>query len=165
MQSRHFCTTVHPKLQYRHIYEYLAYWTGTQTVIYCPTEVQKPEKLQKNLIPLFIVCLSLFSLTQKHKYLETLRQRHHRCDLMYWNVHFTSTENAGQYQSQKTDKPSNKDSILSGHIQTEKTQKQTATRHWHIRVNRDKATASNKWYITNLYLTNNPVSQIIEKLV
>lgn len=46
-------------------------------------------------------------------YLEALRHPHRRHDLVYWNVHFTSTENAGQYQSQRTDKPSNKDSIFN----------------------------------------------------
>lgn len=72
-----------------------------------------------------------FAQTQKHTYLGTLWHRHHCRDLMYWNVHFTSTENAGQYQSQKTDKPSNKDSIFNVwvHTEEEKSQQQTATRH------------------------------------
>lgn len=78
------------------------------------------------------VSLSFFFVqTQKNTYLETLRHCHHCHDLMYWNVHFTSTENTGQYQSQKTDKPSNKDSIFDvwSHTEREKSQKQTATRH------------------------------------
>lgn len=102
----------------------------TQTVIHWPTELQKPEELLTNLITdgislslsLLIVCVSFCSQTQKNTYLETLRQRRHCHDQMYWNVHFTSTENAGQYQSQETDKPSNKDSILSGYIQKRKKQ-------------------------------------------
>lgn len=65
-----------------------------------------------------------FTQTQQHIYLETLRSRHRCHDLMYWNVHFTSTENAGQYQTQRTDKPSNKDSSLDvwSHKETVKSQ-------------------------------------------
>lgn len=79
-------------------------------------------------------CLSLVLFArdrQKQTYLVTLRRRHRCRDLMYWNVHFTSTENAGQYQSEKTDKPSNKDSICSvwSHTEREKSQRQMATRH------------------------------------
>lgn len=72
-----------------------------------------------------------FAETQKHTYLKTPRHRHHCHDLMYCNVHFTSMENAGQYQSQKTDKPSNKDSIFNvwSHTENDKSQKQTAARH------------------------------------
>lgn len=81
-----------------------SYCTGhrsTDTVIHWPTERQKTEELQTNLVtdaislPSLSVSLS-FALTQKHTCLETLRHCRHCHDLMYWNVHFTSTENAGQ---------------------------------------------------------------------
>lgn len=52
---------------------------------------------------------------------------------MIWctEMYISHPHNAGQYQSQKTDKPSNKDSISNVWSQTEndKSQKQTATRH------------------------------------
>lgn len=121
----HFCAKVQHKMHVD------AYCTGntviqTQTVIHWPTELQKTKELQTNLITDAISthCLSLF-LLHRHKstHLETLRHRHHCHDLMYWNVHFTSTDNAGQYQSLKTDKPSNKDSIVDvwSHTETENT--------------------------------------------
>lgn len=67
----------------------------TQTVIHWPTELPKTKELQTNQITddIFPHCRPLsFAETQKHTYLQTLRHRHHCPDLMYWNVHFTSTE-------------------------------------------------------------------------
>lgn len=147
----HFCAKVQPEMHVD------AYYTGhteiqKQTVIHWPTEPQKTKEPQNKSdhgchLSSLSVSLSLAP-TQKHTYLETQRHRRHCHDLMYWNVHFTSTENAGQYQSQMTDKPSNTDSIFDvwwSHTETEKkTQKQTATRRYHIWVNTDKTAASNK---------------------
>lgn len=101
-----------------------------------------------------------FAETQKHTYLEMLRHHHHCHDLMYWNVHFTSTENAGQYQSQKTDKPSNKDSIFNvwSHTENDRSQRQTATRH--------TGKHRQAHHITiHLHKYDNPVGQMIDKLV
>lgn len=93
----------------------------TQTVIHWPTELQKTKELQTNHwwhLSSLLASLS-FAETQKHTYLEMLRHRHHCPDLMYWNVHFTSTERTQDNISLKRQisLQIKIQSSMSGHIQ------------------------------------------------
>lgn len=74
---------------------------------------------------LLVVCPFFSSATQKHAYLETLRHCH-RCNDQMCISH---PRDAGQYQSEKTDEPSNKDSIFRvwSPAKNDKSQQPTAT--------------------------------------
>lgn len=73
--------------------------------------------------------------------LETLRHRRHCHDLMYWNVYFKSTEDAGQYQRLirlEIKIPS----LMSGHIKGEK---ENTKAHNYIKPQHQ----INTWHITH----------------